>query len=69
MGHKATVKHLHLSRSWAADCAVPHVSPISSSSLLTVLRHVVVGLPGFRFPDGDQRNACLGIRSAGILRT
>ena len=50
-------------------CASPHVSPITSSYVNTVRRHVVLGLPLFLLPGGVHRRAIFGILSGPILST
>ena len=50
MEHKAATKFFHLNLSCAIYCASPQGIPISVSSVVTVLRQVVFGLPRFRLP-------------------
>ena len=69
LGHKAAMIQRHLCQSWAAVCASPHERPVSLSSATTVLRQVVLGLPGFLFPGGVHLSAVLGMRPCFILRT
>lgn len=69
MGHKASIRALHCIRSLAACCASPHDSFICSSSCVTVLRQVVLGLPGFLLPGGVHFKATFMMRSCSILST
>ena len=49
-------------------CASPHVIPISSSSVVTVRRHVAFDRPGFLLPGGVHLRATLGMRSGVLLK-
>ena len=69
VGHSATTILLHKVLSFAAGCALPHESPISISSIITVFRRVVFGHPDFLLPCGVRLRATLGILSLFILRT
>ncbi len=63
MGHKASMSTLHCIRSLAACWASPHDRFICSSSCVTVLRQVVLGLPGFLLPGGVHLKAIFVMRS------
>ncbi len=69
MGHKASMSTLHCIRSLAACWASPHDRFICSSSCVTVLRQVVLGLPGFLLPGGVHLKAIFVMRSCSILNT
>ena len=51
---RAATNDFHPRRSWAFLLIVPHVSFQSFISVSTVLLHVFLGLPLFRFPSGVQ---------------
>lgn len=69
MGHKASMSTLHCIRSLAACWASPHDRFICSSSCVTVLRQVVLGLPGFLLPGGVHLRATFVMLSCSILNT
>ena len=69
MGHKASISSLHCMRSLAACWASPHDRFIGSSSCVTVLRQVVLGLPGFLLPGGVHLKATFVMWSCSILNT
>ena len=61
VGHKATMSLLHRWRSWAITWVSPIVRPMSESSVVMVLLHVVFGRPLLRFPVGVHLRATFGI--------
>lgn len=69
MGHKASMSPLHCIRSLAACWASPHDRFMCSSSCVTVLRQVVLGLPGFLLPGGVHLRVTLVMLSCSILNT
>ncbi len=69
VGHKASMSTPHCIRSLAACWASPHDRFICSSSCVTVLRQVVLGLPGFLLPGGVHLKAIFVMRSCSIFST
>ena len=69
VGHKATMSLLHRWRSWAITWASSIVRPMSESSVVMVLLHVVFRRHLLRFPVGIHLRATFGIDYCGIRRT
>ena len=67
MGHKASTICRHLPLFFVKYWVGPIEQPISSSSDVIVLLHVVLGLPLFLLPGGVQCRATLGILLGAIL--
>ena len=58
---RAATNSLHLRRSWASVCKVPHECPMAVASASTVRLHVILGRPRFLCPSGFHSNATLGM--------
>ena len=60
-GHRASTKHRHLVLFPAILLTSFQLFPFSNASLLTILRHVCLGLPLLLFPCGFQSKASLSM--------